>query len=309
MIDAELEALGQISSEPAPIVTRVVFSQADLRARQFVKNLFEDAGLEVREDPIGNTFARWTGTDPQLPPVATGSHIDAIPNAGRYDGTVGVLGALEAIRMLKRRGYQPRRSVELILFTSEEPTRFGVGCLGSRLMSGALDASAGGSLRDQHGKTLDAVRREAGFNGPLNSVLMEKGCYSAFIELHIEQGPLLEQHGNDIGVVTAIAAPASFRLTINGQGGHAGAVLMTERRDAFIGAAEVALQVEQAACLSGSPDTVATTGVCRVFPGAINSIPSQVQLETTFAISMAHAGIQFCMLSRRPWLKYAHAVA
>ena len=118
----ELDSLAQISSAPAPAVTRVVYTEADLRARAFVKQLCAEAGLALREDAAGNAFARWAGTDPDLPPVATGSHIDAIPNAGRFDGTVGVLGGLEAIRALQRSGLRPRRSIELILFTAEEPS-------------------------------------------------------------------------------------------------------------------------------------------------------------------------------------------
>src|SRR4029077_11828488 len=121
--------------------TRVVFTEADLLGRSFVKRLCQEAGLQVREDGAGNTFARWAGTKPALPAVGTGSHIDAIPNAGRFDGTVGVLGGLEAIRALGRAGFRPRRSIELVLFTSEEPTRFGIGCLGSRLLSGTLDVA------------------------------------------------------------------------------------------------------------------------------------------------------------------------
>src|SRR5260221_5662596 len=104
---AELDDLAAISAEPAPIVTRVVFTEADLRARQLVKRWCSDAGLDVREDPVGNTYARWPGSESGLAPVGTGSHIDAIPNAGRYDGTVGVLGGLEAIRTLARAGFKP----------------------------------------------------------------------------------------------------------------------------------------------------------------------------------------------------------
>jgi len=124
---AELAALALISAAEPPVVTRIVFSEADLRARAYVKGLCHDAGLSIREDAVGNTFARWEGSDPELPAMATGSHIDAIPNAGAYDGVVGVLGGLEAIRALQRAGYRPRRAIELILFTSEEPTRFGIG--------------------------------------------------------------------------------------------------------------------------------------------------------------------------------------
>jgi N-carbamoyl-L-amino-acid hydrolase len=244
-----------------------------------VKNLCEEAGLRVREDAVGNTFARRIGTEPDLSAVGTGSHIDAIPNAGRFDGAVGVLGGLEAIRALARAGFRPRRSIELLIFTSEEPTRFGIGCLGSRLLAGTLDASAGERLIDRDGKSLDEVRTGAGFGEPLTTIRLSAGHYQAFVELHIEQGPILEQKQIGIGIVTAIAAPASMRLWIEGQGGHAGAVLMRERHDAFLAAAEIALAVESAACGSGGADTVGTTGVCDVFPGAINSIPSRVRLE------------------------------
>lgn len=275
----ELESLAAISSEPAPAVTRVVFTDADRRARGYLETLCLDAGLLVREDAVGNTFATWRGTEPDLPAVATGSHIDAIPNAGRFDGTVGVLGGLEAIRALRRASLQPRRSIELVIFASEEPTRFGIGCLGSRFLSGALDEAAGDRLIDGEGRSLNAVRTSAGVTGPLSSVRLAPGAYAAFVELHIEQGPLLERHGHDIGVVTAIAAPASVRIVVEGEGGHAGAMLMPDRHDAFLAAAEIALAVEAAARSTGAIDTVGTVGVCEVFPGAVNSVPSRTRLE------------------------------
>ena len=275
----ELDSLAAISSEPAPAVTRVVFTDADRRARGYLETLCLEAGLLVREDAVGNTFARWSGTEPDLPAVATGSHVDAIPNAGRFDGTVGVLGGLEAIRALRRAGIQPRRSIELVIFASEEPTRFGIGCLGSRFLSGALDADAGERLVDGEGRSLNAVRTSAGVTGPLSSVQLSPGAYAAFVELHIEQGPLLERHGHDIGVVTAIAAPASLRIVVDGEGGHAGALLMPDRHDAFLAAAEIALAVEAAAKSTGAIDTVGTSGVCEVFPGAVNSVPSRTRLE------------------------------
>src|SRR5436190_4844383 len=278
-LSRELEILGAISESPPPVTTRVLFTEADLRGREFVKQLCRDAGLTTREDAVGNTFARWLGKDPDLPAVGTGSHIDAIPNAGRYDGTVGVLGGLEAIRALARGNFRPRRSIELVIFTSEEPTRFGIGCLGSRLLSGLLEASAAEHLKDRSGTSLDQARLQAGFAGPLSGVRLRDGYYSAFVELHIEQGPILEARQIEIGVVTAIAAPASLRIWIEGEGGHAGAVLMPDRHDAFLAAAEIALAIEEAARASGSPHTVATTGVCEVFPRAINSIPSRARLD------------------------------
>ncbi len=276
----ELKTLAKISEAEPPVVTRVVFSEADLRARTYVKGLFEQAGLTVREDAIGNTFARWQGSDPDLAPVGTGSHIDAIPNAGLYDGCVGVLGGLEAIRVLRKLGFNPRRSIELVVFTSEEPTRFGIGCLGSRMMANVLSPNRSLALRDKEGRGLDDLRTSAGFTGSLESVALPTGRFHQFVELHIEQGPSLEQEGIDLGLVTHIAAPASMRLVIEGEGGHAGGRLMPGRKDALAAAAELILALETCAKSTGAIDTVGTVGVCEVFPGAVNSIPSRVRLET-----------------------------
>ncbi|MBV9761240.1 MAG: M20 family metallo-hydrolase [Acidobacteriaceae bacterium] len=275
---SELNQLASFSDAPAPAVTRIVFTEADLRARAWLKGRCRAAGLVIREDAIGNTFAQWNGSSPDLPAIATGSHIDAIPNSGRYDGTVGVLGALEAIRSLQENGFAPQRPIELLIFTSEEPSRFGIGCLGSRLLSGALDPHHAADLRDSAGASLEEVCRAAGFSGPLSSVCLPPGHYAAFLELHIEQGPLLERERVQIGLVSSIAAPASLKIVIEGEGGHAGGVLMPHRRDALAAAAEIILAVERLALSTGALDTVATTGLCDVFPGAINSIPSRVTL-------------------------------
>ena len=276
----ELLSLGQISAAESPVVTRVVFSEADMRGRGYVKSLCASAGLTVREDAIGNTFARWQGSDAELAPIGTGSHIDAIPNAGLYDGCVGVLGGLEAIRVLQQLGFKPRRSIELVIFTAEEPTRFGIGCLGSRMMASVLTPKQVLALRDKDGRGLEELRAQAGFSGTLESVALPKGRFHQFVEMHIEQGPLLEREGIDLGLVTHIAAPASLRILIEGEGGHAGGVLMPGRKDALAAAAELILALEAAAKSTGAIDTVGTVGVCEVFPGAVNSIPSRVRLET-----------------------------
>jgi N-carbamoyl-L-amino-acid hydrolase len=282
-LQAEIDELAAISEVPAPAVTRVLFSDVDMAARAWIAARCTGEGLDVRTDASGNTFARWRGTDDAAPAVATGSHIDAIPNAGRYDGVVGVLGALEAVRALRRDGFVPRRAIEIVIFTAEEPTRFGIGCLGSRLLSGALAPSRAATLADDAGRTLDDWRRHAGFGDrDLASVRLAPGHYAAFVELHIEQGPLLERDGLDIGIVEAIAGPSSYRLVLTGAGGHAGAVLMPDRRDAGLAGAEIALAVERAAIESESPDTVGTTGVFVQRPGAINSIPCDVTLEIDF---------------------------
>lgn len=257
-------------------MTRVVFTETDLRAREYLRTLYEDAGLTVRVDPIGNTFARWEGTEPAASAVGTGSHCDAIPHSGLYDGTVGVLGGLEAIRALRRQGYKPRRSIEVVMFTSEEPTRFGVGCTGSRAMSGAMSPDDLIALTDDAEDNYDTVRERAGFTGQLSDARLPDDYYHAFVELHIEQGPELEAKGLPIGVVTAIAAPATAEFTVTGEGGHAGAVLMPGRRDALVAAAEMVTAVERLARQSPSPDLVGTVGRLEVHPGAINSIPSRV---------------------------------
>ncbi len=276
---SEIDALSSFSDAEPPAVTRIVFTPTDLKARAWMKARCEEAGLAVRVDAIGNTFARWIGSDPAAPVVGTGSHIDAIPNAGKYDGVVGVLGGLEAIRALQRAGFRPKRSIELLIFTSEEPTRFGIGCLGSRLLSGSLSAEDAEKLTDNQGASLNQARGQAGLDGDLHQVRLPSGYYKAFVELHIEQGPLLEHEGKSLGVVERIAAPASLRVLVEGAGGHAGGVLMPERRDALCAAAELILAVEQAARSSGSVDTVATVGICDVFPGAVNSIPAKVRLS------------------------------
>ncbi|MGI4979818.1 MAG: M20 family metallo-hydrolase, partial [Janthinobacterium lividum] len=260
-------------------VTRIVFTQHDMDARAWLKTLYAEAGLIVRDDAVGNTFARWVGTEPDEPAVGTGSHTDAIPHAGMYDGTLGVLGGLEAIRTLQRAGATPRRSIELLMLTSEEPTRFGIGCLGSRLIAGTLDSKAADSMRDVANTTLFEARTAAGFHGDLASVRLTAEAYGAWVELHIEQGSLLERDSVDIGVVSHIAAPASYRFTLRGAGGHAGALLMPNRRDALCAAAEVILAIERAALSSGAIDTVATVGTVEVYPGAVNSVPSRVVLQ------------------------------
>jgi N-carbamoyl-L-amino-acid hydrolase len=277
-LNAEIEMLAAISDAEPPAVTRIVFTPTDLKARAWMISLCEEAGLAVRQDAIGNIFARWNGAEPATPTVGTGSHMDAIPNAGKYDGVVGVLGGLEAIRALQRSSFRPKNSIELLIFATEEPTRFGIGCLGSRLLSGTLSAEAAARLKDGDGETVEEVRRKAGFDGDLQDVKLAKDYYKAFVELHIEQGPLLEGAKTSLGIVNSIAAPASLRISIEGAGGHAGGVLMPDRKDALCAAAELILAIENGAQTSGAVDTVATVGICDVFPGAVNSIPSRVGL-------------------------------
>ena len=279
LLQKRIDELALITEAAPPVVTRVLFSDADLRGRDYMRKLCEEAGLAVRVDAAGNMFARWQGSAPELPAVATGSHTDAIPNAGKFDGVVGVLGGIAAIEALQEAGFKPIRSIELIIFTAEEPSRFGIGCLGSRMLAGAIPLAKVRALRDPEGQSLDELRGRVGLNDALDSVALPKKFYSAFVELHIEQGPLLEQQSIPIGIVQAIAGPSAYRVRITGEGGHAGAVLMPGRRDASLAASELAIAVEKAAHESGSPETVATTGKWEIFPNAINSVPCEAMLE------------------------------
>jgi len=275
--------------EPTQAVTRIIFTPRDLEARAWLKSLADDAGFTTRVDAVGNTFFRWVGSHPEFGIVGTGSHTDAIPHSGMYDGTVGVLGGLEAMRALKESGFTPKRTIETLMFTSEEPTRFGIGCIGSRLLGGVIDPLTADQLPDRlpetepdapTGVTLAQVRTQAGFTGALSDVKLASDYYHAWVELHIEQGPLLEREGIQLGIVTNIAAPAAYRYTVEGFGGHAGALLMPDRRDALCGAAELILAIEhftlEANARSGGVDSVATVGMVAVHPGAVNSVPSRV---------------------------------
>ena len=279
LLQRRIDELSLITEAKPPAVTRVLFSDADLRGRDYVAGLCQSAGLSLRVDAVGNMFARWVGSVPDAAAVATGSHIDAIPNAGKFDGVVGVLGGITAIEALQEAGFKPMRSIEVVVFTAEEPTRFGIGCLGSRMLAGALPLDKVAALRDPEGQSLEDLRHRADLTEPLETVALPENFYSAFVELHIEQGPLLERENIPIGIVQAIAGPSAYRVKIAGEGGHAGAVLMPERHDASLAAAELALAVEKAALASGSPDTVATTGKWEIFPNAINSVPCDVMLE------------------------------
>lgn len=241
------------------------------------------SGLEVTQDPMGSIFGTLPGTDPTAGAVATGSHCDAIPLAGAYDGTIGVVGGIAALKALRDAGFKPRRPIQVIFFTSEEPTRFGLSCLGSRAMAGAISPKILSALRDENGtRFLDAATR-AGAGGSsevdvLNRSRLTKAHLATFVELHIEQGPLLEAARIPIGVVTAIAAPATVKVKFQGGGGHAGTLLMRDRSDPSLAAAQLALYIEAAALETGVQDTVATVGKWEIDPNAVNSVPREVTL-------------------------------
>ena len=272
-----IDALAALNDDPAAGgITREVFTPRYREATDLVTGWMREAGLEVSEDAFGNLLGRRAGDDPRAPAVMSGSHFDTTLNAGRYDGVVGVLGAIEGAAAL--RDEPLRRALVVVGFAGEEP-RFGSGCIGSRAMAGALSRSDLDTMIDRDGVSIAAAQRAYGLDPDrLADARLDPAAVHAFVELHIEQGAVLETAGAGIGVVTAIAAPHDLTITIAGKAAHAGSTPMDLRRDALTGAAEVALAVERIARESPSTTTVATVGVVHARPGAINVIPGEVEL-------------------------------
>jgi hydantoinase/carbamoylase family amidase len=279
-LDDAIAELATFNDDPAAGgMTREVYTPTYAAALERVTGWMQELGLTVRLDAVGNLFGRWEGADPRAPRVLTGSHVDTTLNAGRYDGVVGVLGAVDAVRRLQAGGFSPRRPVELVAWAGEEP-RFGTGCVGSRAAVGALSRGDLDALRDRDGVSMARALRDAGLDPDrLAEAELDPASVHALVELHIEQGAVLEEAGDEIGIVEAIAAPHDFTLVLRGAATHAGATPMALRRDALAGAAEVILAVERAARGSGSGTTVGTVGVVRARPGAVNVVPGDVELD------------------------------
>jgi hydantoinase/carbamoylase family amidase len=272
--------LAQLNDDPAAGgITREVYTPTYARARELVGGWMTAAGLEVRTDAVGNLFGRLPGAEPDAPLVLTGSHVDTTLNAGAYDGVLGVLGAIEAVEQLRADDAAPRRSIAVVAWAGEEP-RFGTGCVGSRAAAGDLERADLDRLVDRDGISMaDALRRDGRDPDRLDAARIDPASVHALVELHIEQGIVLETHGQPIGIVTAIAAPHDFTIALRGAATHAGATPMALRRDALAGAAEVVGEVERLARDSPSGTTVGTVGVARVRPGAINVVPGVVELD------------------------------
>ncbi|HSB69809.1 MAG TPA: Zn-dependent hydrolase [Candidatus Methylomirabilis sp.] len=276
---ADLETFSAIGGDGKGGVTRLAFTPPDRSARRLFQEKLTQAGLVVRVDAIGNVFGRRGGREQGLPPVLLGSHLDSVPDGGRFDGPLGVLSALEVIRMLSDGRVETRRPIEVVCFAAEESSRFGSGTLGSKAVVGKLRPDMLGALRDAEGRTLAEVLRECGLSpDSLGEVRRQPGAYHAYLELHLEQGAVLEHAGIPVGLVTGIAAPTRFRVSYTGRADHSGATPMGLRRDALVAAADLVLSVRRIVLAHGSPTSVGTVGVLRVQPGAMNVIPGQVSL-------------------------------
>lgn len=275
-----LEKLDTFNSDPAHGTTRVLFTPEEVAGRNYIKEEMAALGLAVREDAIGNIFGSFIGSEPDLPPVWTGSHIDTVPRAGMYDGMAGVVAGLEAVRLIREAGITPKRTIEVVVYTSEEPTRFGLGCLGSRAMAGCLTLEDARQLHDEDGRSLAAVLEELGYDlTRFKEIPIAPGSVRGAVELHIEQGAVLETLGLPIGLVKTISAPTNFEVTVRGKQSHAGSTPMNLRHDAFLACCEIALELERLAKASSSPDTVGTVGKVEVLPNASNVISGEVRFS------------------------------
>ena len=253
-------------------VTRFAWSDELDGAYEYVGERLRELGLAVHVDPAGNLIGRWEAGSGK--PIAVGSHLDSVPSGGRFDGTLGVLSGLHAIRLLKERGVEPTRPIWLISFMDEDGGRFGTGLFGSRAFVGR-DLSELADRADGDGVSIRQAMAAKGFDFEQLPNAHRVGDLGAYLELHIEQGPVLEHAGVEIGIVTGIVGLIGFRATFFGEANHAGTTPMTMRRDAFAGAARAALRLRDYAL--GRDDTTMNVGIVTVKPGGFNIVPASAE--------------------------------
>ena len=267
-----LKDLSQFGARPDGGVDRVAFSDADIQGRAFVLSLMEEAGLQVRIDPVGNILARLPGSEGGLPPLMVGSHIDSVPAGGNYDGPLGTLGALEGVLTLKEAGVQPRHPVDVVVFVNEEGGKTGSRTMADEFRPVELE------LESASGFTIgEGIRRLGGDPQRLAEVRVAPGQVAGFLELHVEQGAVLERAGVQVGVVEGIVGIRRWNVTVTGSANHAGTTPMDQRADALLGAARLVEAVNSIAkSMEGSH--VATVGKIQVTPGVPNVIPGEAKL-------------------------------
>jgi beta-ureidopropionase / N-carbamoyl-L-amino-acid hydrolase len=275
---ADLMALAEITDPDRPY-TRRSFSPRFLEGRAWLAERFRKAGLTVRVDAACNLIGRWEGAEPGLGTLALGSHSDTVPNGGRFDGTAGVLAALEVVRALRDQGRRPRHSIEVIDCLAEEVSEFGLSCIGSRAMAGMLQPEAL-SRRKTDGETLfEAITRMGG--DPDRLAEARRTDLAAWLELHIEQGQLLERAGDDLGVVTSVVGITRVEIALSGRADHAGTTQMRDRSDALVAASAIVLAVRDRAATQaaeGHGHFVATVGELDINPNAANVVPGAARL-------------------------------
>jgi allantoate deiminase len=272
-----IEALAQIGKISETGVCRLALSKEDREAVDRVKDWMEEAGMQTRIDPFGNLIGRLEGQDPHAPILMIGSHIDTQPYGGRFDGAIGVLGGIEVVQTLVEQRFQPDRPIEVVAFCDEEGCRFQKGLFGSRGILGQLEP---GELErtDRQGITRRQALIDFGCDPErFAESHYPEGAIGAFLELHIEQGPILDREDQPIGIVSGISGPLWWTVEFTGFAGHAGSVPMAMRRDALVGAAKVITSLNKIARQDPSAPTVGTVGNLEVFPDSRNIIPERVR--------------------------------
>ncbi|WP_319531805.1 Zn-dependent hydrolase [uncultured Cohaesibacter sp.] len=303
LMQADFDALAALT-EPDRPWTRRSFTPMFLKGREYLRAAFEKEGLSVRLDEAGNLIGRWQGSDDAAPVLMTGSHSDTVPSGGRFDGITGVLSSLAAVRALKKAGYKPRHSIEIVDFLAEEPSEWGLSCVGSRGMVGALGTKEFSLIGPDGERLNDAIDRVGGNSSKLGKVLRED--VAAFLEIHIEQGPVLEAKSIPIGIVSGIAGIARLKVSFEGTAAHAGTAPMTMREDAGLAMARFILAVRDAAkAVKERGHFTATAGIIRVLPGGANVVPGLSEIIIDIRAEQDGAMDEF--LARAPRL--AHEAA
>jgi allantoate deiminase len=268
--------LGQIGKNTHGGVTRLSFTDEEKQAKEYVAKLMKDAGLKVYQDSIGNLFGRFEGMDPLLPVVLVGSHLDSVINGGIFDGPAGLLTAIEALKTLKEQGITTTHPIEVVAFTDEEGARFNTGMFGSKALCGKLSVEEMYEIKDQQKITLADAMKQFGYDpDQVGQARRDPASIKAYLELHIEQGKVLESAGLPVGVVSGIAGPLWMHVTLTGEAGHAGTTPMNLRKDPLVAAAVIIQALEEIA--KKQPYTVGTVGKLLVEPGGTNIIPGTVK--------------------------------
>ncbi len=268
--------VAQIGKQASGGVSRTSFSKEDRDVKDLVSGFMKEAGLSVYEDAAGNLIGRKEGLNRMSPVVMTGSHLDTVYNGGNFDGVLGVLGGIEALHTMNEQGVQTKYPIEVVAFTDEDSARFRFGLIGSRAMTGTL-YPADLEHVDQDGISIAEAMRQAGFDPEgLGRAARTSDMVKAFVELHIEQGKVLEGRGLSVGIVDGICSQMFDRFIIEGEAGHAGTVPMADRKDPLMAMSEIILAIENAARKEG---VLATIGRIGAFPGGINIIPGRVEFS------------------------------
>ncbi|MBT2217904.1 Zn-dependent hydrolase [Virgibacillus dakarensis] len=274
---SRLDALAQIGLTDDNGSNRPGFSKEEKAARELVSGWMREAGLSVREDGAGNIIGRLAGKNNELPAIMSGSHVDSVPNGGHFDGTLGVLSALEVVEAWKQSGYQPKKPFEVVVFTDEEGSRFNGGLNGSEAMIGKGDLQAKLELIDKDGMSFAEVLQDVELSvDSYKSAKRNPDELDIFVEVHIEQGKRLEKENLPCGIVTGIAGPCWLEFTIKGEAGHAGNTPMDDRQDALVAASEFIFEINKLP-RQISETAVATVGKQLVEPNGVNVIPGQVK--------------------------------